>query len=435
MANVYMFGQLNFKDRRRTFMSGDKFRGIFAAGDISLSLSSRARVRGRQAGLLSHARLISLATVTLLLGQMGVAQEAPIPSPHPRTAEEAAKDILLSSPTLNPSEPLQGPGGELLAAPGAEGLQRATWSVPAVQARTIGRVSALEVRPDIQMLTIDGFNMAVQSGPDGVLVVGGAGRTPGSCEALVAAVKQVASGPIRYIINTSADADQVRCNAVLAKVGHAFVPGVRGFDALVMAHHNALLRLISQPGPQLEATAYPSATFSGKARNFNMNGQAVQVIWMPNAHTDGDSVVLFRRSDVVVTGDLFDPTRFPVIDLQHGGSIQKHLDALNELVNFLVVPSVPKVHRAGGTLVIPARGALSSHLDLVNYRGMLTVIKERVQSLIDEGRTFAQIKAADVTRGYTARYGSASGDWTTDDFIKAVYESLIAEKRASEVEP
>lgn len=414
-------------------MSGDKFWGDFAAGETSLSLAACKRARERRSGLLCHARSISLAAAAaLFVGEMSVAQ-APMPSPHPRTAEEAAKDILLSSPTLNPSEPLQGPGGELLPAPGTDALQRATWLVPAVQARMIGRVSALEVRPDIQMLTIDGFNMAVESGPDGVLVIGSAGRTPGACEALIAAVKQVASGPIRYIINTSADADRVRCNTALAKAGHAFVPGVRGFDALVMAHHNALLRLISQPGPQLDATAYPSATFSGKARNFNMNGQAVQVIWMPNAHTDGDSVVLFRRSDVVVTGDLFDPTRFPVIDLQHGGSIQKHLDALNELVNFLVVPSVPKVHRAGGTLVIPARGALSSHLDLVNYRDMLTVIKERVQSLIDAGSTFAQIKAANVTRGYTARYGSASGDWTTDDFVKAVYESLMAEKSASEV--
>lgn len=398
------------------------------------SSSLMSSVETNCVGWLSACRLL---TAAWLLGIASVAQSAQPPPPGappvaPAKGEDSSNDILLSSPTLNLGVPLLGPGGELLSAPsGPEAHERATWSRPADRSRKIGPVSILQVRPDIEMLTINGLNVAVQSGPDGTLVIGVLSDTrqaPQSCTALIAAIKQVAVEPIRYIINTSADPGRVGCNAALAKAGYAFSPGVRGFAALVMSHQNALLRLISQPEPRLDATAYPSETFSGKARSFYINGQGVQLIWMPGAHTDGDITVLFRRSDVVVTGEIFDPTRFPHIDLERGGSIQKELMALNEMVNFQVIPSVPKWQRAGGTLIIPARGPLSSHLDLVNYRDMLTIIRDRIQSLIDGGSTLAEIKAADVTRGYAARYGSNSGEWTTNDFVEALYKNLIAGK-------
>ncbi len=373
-----------------------------------------------------------LATVCLAgVARIALSAQPPGPPPGAPSANGQQPDYLLSSPTLNQGEPLQGPAMEPLASgEGPPSPEQATWEIPANVPRSIGSVSALQVRPDVEMLTIDGQNVAVEHGDDGVLVIGSAsGTTAGSCEALLSAVREVAPGPIRYVIDTSTDPQRVGCNATVAKAGYAFVPGVRGYHALVMAHANALLRMINQPGTRLDADAYPSETFTEQARDFAMNHQGIQVIWMPAAHTSGDSVVLFRRSDVIVTGDVFDMTRFPSIDLAHGGTLQGEIAALNQLVDFLAIPEVPKFQRPGGTLIIPGRGQLSDHADLVNYRDMLTVIRNRTQSLIDAGKSLAQIKAADVTRGYRPRYGSDSGDWTTDDFVNAVYRSLIAQKR------
>jgi glyoxylase-like metal-dependent hydrolase (beta-lactamase superfamily II) len=139
-------------------------------------------------------------------------------------------------------------------------------------------------------------------------------------------------------------------------------------------------------------------------------------------------MVFFRRSDVVVAGDVLDTTRFPVIDVARGGSIQGEIAALNHLIE-LAIPSVPIVSREAGTLVIPGHGRVCSQLDVVEYRDMLSIIQDRVRDLIKQGRTLEQIKAAAPTKGYTRRYGSDSGSWTTNNFVEAVYKSLMETKR------
>jgi glyoxylase-like metal-dependent hydrolase (beta-lactamase superfamily II) len=162
-------------------------------------------------------------------------------------------------------------------------------------------------------------------------------------------------------------------------------------------------------------------------KNFYLNDEAVEVIWQPAAHSDGDSIVFFRRSDVVVTGPVFDITAFPVIDLESGGSVQGEIDALNRLL-FLVIPELPLHWRAGGTVVIPERGRLADQSDVLAYRDMVTIIRDRVQALINQGKTLKQVEAATPAADYAPRYGSNTGAWTTDMFVEAVYNSLKARR-------
>jgi cyclase len=157
-----------------------------------------------------------------------------------------------------------------------------------------------------------------------------------------------------------------------------------------------------------------------------LNDEGIEVLHQPAAHTDGDSIVFFRRSDVVVAGDILDTTRFPLIDVARGGSIQGEIDALNRLVE-LAIPSVPLVSREAGTLVIPGHGRVCDQLDVVEYRDMVTIIRDRIRDLIREEKTLEQIQATAPTRGYTRRYGSDSGPWTTKMFVEAVYRSLTRE--------
>ena len=139
-----------------------------------------------------------------------------------------------------------------------------------------------------------------------------------------------------------------------------------------------------------------------------LNGEGIEVLHQPAAHSDGDAIVFFRRSDVVVAGDVLDTTRFPVIDVARGGSIDGEIAALNRLVD-LAIPSVPIVSREEGTLVIPGHGRVCDQLDVVEYRDMVTIVRDRVRDLIRAGATLDQVKAAAPARGYTRRYGADTG--------------------------
>ena len=154
-----------------------------------------------------------------------------------------------------------------------------------------------------------------------------------------------------------------------------------------------------------------------------LNDDAIQLMRHVGAHSDGDSIVLFRRADVIATGDIFDLRRFPVIDAAAGGSVQGELDALNQLID-LAIPAVPLLHKEGRTYLVPGHGRISDQADLVEYRDMVTVIRDRIKSMVDKGLTLAQVKAANPTLGYRGRYGSDTGPWTTDMFVEAVYNGL-----------
>ena len=292
-------------------------------------------------------------------------------------------------------------------------------------------LDVIQVRENVHLIAGDGGNITVQSGPDGVVVVDtGAGQRS---QDVLAAIRTISDRPIRYVLNTSAQADYVGGNAAISAVGDALVGGGAQAAAVVagvrtgaarLAHENVLLRMSSSrdgntPAPE---AGWPTEGFIDK-KNIYLNGEAIQLIHQPAAHTDGDSIVFFRRSDVIAAGDIIDTTGFPRIDIARGGSIQGSIDALNVLVD-LAVPPTPLIWQEGGTVVVPGRGHLLEQADVVEYRDMVTVVRDVVQSMIKKGMTLEQIQKAEPTKGYTRRYGATSGPWTTAQFVAAVHASL-----------
>jgi glyoxylase-like metal-dependent hydrolase (beta-lactamase superfamily II) len=313
----------------------------------------------------------------------------------------------------------------------AQADQRAPW-VQTANAPAAGDLEVIQVRPNFFMIAGAGGNIGVQIGEDGVVVIdtGLASRAA----AVLAAIRRISPGAIRYLINTNADPDHVGGNETIANAGQTLFGGFTTGNAGVFGRGGAsiiatekVLERMSTPVGQ-EAAPYPFAAWPTEAfyqprKHLYLNGEGIEVLQQSAAHTDGDAIVFFRRSDVIVAGDILDTTRFPVIDVARGGSVQGKIAALNRLVD-LSVTSVPLVSREAGTVIIPGHGHLSDQIDAAEYRDMLTVIRDRVRDLIAAGRTLDQIKAAAPARGYTGRYGSTTGPWTTNQFIEAVYQSL-----------
>ena len=287
-----------------------------------------------------------------------------------------------------------------------------------------GGVETIAVRPNVFMIVGAGGNIGVQVGDDGaVLVDSGSER---AAEAVVAAVQRVSARPIRYIINTSADAEHVGGNAQVARAGQA-LSGVGG--AAIAATESVLRRMSAptgQPSPYPEA-AWPIETFVGPRKTLYLNNEGIEVIAARAAHSDGDTMVFFRRSDVVVAGEVFDVTRFPVIDIARGGSIEGEIAALNRLIE-LAIPSIPLPAKEGGTRIIPARGRICEQADVVEYRDMVTIVRDRIDDLMKSGKTLAQIQMSSPTQGWTRRYGVESAP----AFVEAVYRSLTAARAAAD---
>jgi cyclase len=319
-------------------------------------------------------------------------------------------------------------------------------SVTVVRTQDNAALEVLQVRPNFYMIVGAGANIGAQIGPNGVVLVN-AGTADVSSE-VVAAVKKLTPQPIRYVIDTSADRDVVGGNANVAKAGRnitSFATGsgsrttIAGTDAdaaRILAHENVLTRMSEPPGASpFQSDLWPTETFFERRRTMYFNDEGIEIIHLPAAHTDGDTIVFFRKSDVVVAGNLIDTDRFPVIDLARGGSLQGEIDALNRIIEiaippgpFVGLPSGPNATDTlqGGTDIVPGR--VYREIDVVNYRDMLVIIRDIVQDMIEKKMTLEQIEAADPAKPYRARYGASSGPWTTNDFLEAVYTSLTSAK-------
>jgi cyclase len=293
-------------------------------------------------------------------------------------------------------------------------------------------VHVLHVQGNVYMLVGAGGNITLQVGDEGVLLVDTSVEQ--MSDKVLAAIRSLSDKPIRYIINTHAHADHVGGNAAIAKVGATIAGGNMGVGAntgaSILAHQNVLDRMTAPTGQQspTPTAAWPTDTYVTKRKELFFNGEAIEIIHQPAAHTDGDSLVFFRRSDVLSSGDLFGTITYPVIDLERGGNIQGIVDALNAMLDI----TIPKDKQEGGTYVIPGHGRLCDEADLLEYRDMVTIVRDRIQDLVKKGMTLAQVKAARPTLDYDGRYGAKTGPWTTDMFIEAVYRNLSAAKSKSQ---
>ena len=302
-----------------------------------------------------------------------------------------------------------------------------------------GGLEVVQLRPNFYVIGGAGGNIVVQTGPDGVILVD-SGSTAMADEVL-AAIRRLTPLPIRYIINTSMDADHVGGNDKLTRAGLSILPGAvaagAGLNddlvsnsgrASVLAHENVLTRMTAA-GPQAVPTAlWPTKTFAYRMYSMYLNGEGIQVIHMPAAHTDGDTIVFFRRGDIIATGDVIDTTRWPVIDIKRGGTVQGEIDALNRLMD-LSIHNLPIQWHPDRTFLVPGHGFVYDKLDLLEYRDAVTVVRDRVLDLINQGMSLAQVKAANPTLGYRSQYGADSGPWTTDMFVEVIYNELAAQKR------
>jgi cyclase len=312
------------------------------------------------------------------------------------------------------------------------------------------------VRKNVWMLVGAGTNIAASVGPDGVFLVNTGNAE--SSERVVTAIRDLQTQlnafgfldvtmpprggaetrsrfpvnshpppkPIRYIVDTSSLPHSIGGNEALAAAGVTYTGGnVAGTiadsseGAAILAHENVLNRMVNLDRP---FGALPTETFftaDYKISTF-FNDEGIQIFHVPNAATDGDSFVFFRGSDVIAAGDLFNMDSFPIIDVDSGGSIDGVLAGLNAILKL----AIPEFRTEGGTMVIPGHGRLGDSADVGYYRDMLTIIRDQVQALIDEGATLEQVLEQRPTFGYEARFGSKTGTWTTDMFIEAVYRSL-----------
>jgi glyoxylase-like metal-dependent hydrolase (beta-lactamase superfamily II) len=297
-------------------------------------------------------------------------------------------------------------------------------AAPAALASKVEPLEVLNIRKNVFLIAGAGGNVVVQSGPDGLLLVdtGNGSRS----EAVLAELAKISQGKLRFIINTNARTEHVGGNAAIGSKGGSIADrplfGFNDSGALIYAHENVLRSVGQAYGERaaMPSAAWPTDVYFGEETDLYFNDEPIKIYYQPAAATNGDSLVHFRSTDVIVTGDVFLTTSYPDIDLQNGGSLQGVIDALNRLLTLTVAAD----KQEGGTLVIPGHGRVCDEADVAEYRDMLTIIRDRMKDLIGKGLTFDQARAMQPTLEYDARYGAESSPVTARSFLETVYRDL-----------
>ena len=281
---------------------------------------------------------------------------------------------------------------------------------------TNGPVKTVHIAGGVYALIGGGANIVVSVGDEGVLVVdtGAAAQF----ENILAAIRTLSKKEIRWIVNTTLDADHIGNNEKMSNSGKT----VNGNPAAIISHEKLPIRMIKLPVP-VPVTARPVNTFFSDQRDLYFNDDPV-FIYRSQSHTDGDVFVHFRHADVIAAGDTFLTTTYPVIDVANGGTTQGYIDGLNRILDL----AVPKHLEEGGTYIIPGHGRICDEADVLEYHDMVVIVRDRIRDAIKKGMTVDQIKAARLTRDYDARYAAPSGPASTASFVESVYRDLSAKK-------
>ena len=288
-------------------------------------------------------------------------------------------------------------------------------------------VEVLPIRANVSMLVGAGGNVTVQTGDEGVLLVD-SGYEQMSAK-VIAAIRKLSNKSLTRVINTTLMDSHTGGNAAIVKEGRVNQggPGLGGRpNEATLTAHSTLTALMTGIGcDKIVPERWPVNVYDGKSKDLYSNDEPVIILHVPNGVTDGDSMVWFRKSDVVAAGEIFNEASFPYIDLAHGGSINGILGGLNNLLEI----TVPKFNQEGGTMVVPGYGRIADEHDVLEYRDMLTIIRDRVQASIKKGLTLAQVQALkpSPTYEYELRFNRDPA-WTAPMFVEAIYKSLTAKR-------
>jgi cyclase len=299
----------------------------------------------------------------------------------------------------------------------------------AQQVTSAGDLPVFHVQQNVYMVVGPAGNSAIQIGADGVVVVDT--MTTAAAPKLVAAIRSLSPKNILQIINTDVHAEHTGGNAIVAQATRYVINDQNaraagfGAGAPILAHEHVLQSMSSEKGKyRASSELWPTESYFEDQRDLFLNGEGIEVHVQPAAHTDGDSMIYFRRSDVLVTGDVFTPQQYPMFDMDGGGSINGVIAGLNHILRI----TVPSKNEEGGTYVIPGRGHVCDEADVSDYRDMVTIVRDRVQDALKKNMTLDQVKAARLTRDYDGIYANA--EYTGDMFVEAVYKSLASAPRS-----
>ena len=252
------------------------------------------------------------------------------------------------------------------------------------------QVVAHPVQGSVYYLEGSGGNIGLSIGEDGVVMIDD--QFAPLTDKIMAAIRTLSDGEIRFLINTHIHGDHTGGNENFGRMG-----------VMILARDEVRVRLAESAAPE----ALPVLTFSEDI-TINLNGEAMHVISVPPAHTDGDAFIYFAGSDVLHLGDVFRTTGYPYIDLANGGTLDGTLDALGVAIGM-----------AGpNTRIIPGHGGVSTREDVRDFRDMILDVKSRVAALVAQGMNFDQVVAARPTASYDARWGDPAR------FLQGVYAGV-----------
>lgn len=290
-------------------------------------------------------------------------------------------------------------------------------------------LSLYHVKGQVYVVDGAGVNVTVQIGDEAIVFVDT--PEPEYIDEMMSLIREISNSPVRYVISTALDPMHLAGNEAINNLGFrgfggrgagvAVAIGGNTSGVTLLAQENVLNRFYLTDNDVENLTL--TTTYFTPTFDFYMNDEGIAVYHMPNAHTDGDSIVFFRSSDVISLGDLLVQGQYPDIDVSSGGSVNGFIEALNLVLELMI----PGPNAEGGTYVVPGHGRIGDEIDVVEYRNMLVIVRDRIQGQIEQGMSLDQVINSNPTLDYNTEYGGLRGGPTSTEFITAIYQSLTEE--------